>query len=277
MDAALGIDAAWGTRNPSGVALLVEEGDKWRCVAAASSYDEFCGLAKWANDLSASQSSASMPNLSLVAHAAEKLAAPGTIKVVAVDMPLATNKITGRREADNRVSKAFGVYLCATHSPVSERLGPLSAWTTAQFEKRGFKLRTIDPSAKSDRWLIEVYPHAALVRLLNLRERLKYKVGRSRKHWPGSSQDQRKEKLLESFHLIICGLSAEVTNLESTLSVPSKMESFATLKRFEDKLDAVICAWVGTRFLLGATEPYGDDTAAIWIPKIEGRDDRKRN
>jgi predicted RNase H-like nuclease len=270
MDAVLGIDAAWGTRNPSGVALLVGKDDKWRCVAAASSYEEFCELAKCANDPPATRPSISMPNLSLVTRAAKKLAASSTLKIVAVDMPLATNEITGRREADNQVSRAFGTYLCATHSPAPERLGPLSAWTTAQFEKRGFKLRRFGPSATPDGSLIEVYPHAALVRLLDLKERLKYKVGRRRKHWPGLSNDQRKKKLLESFHQIIRGLSVEITNLKSALSVPSESETFATLKRFEDKLDAVICAWVGTQFLGGTIESYGDDTAAIWIPRARG-------
>jgi predicted RNase H-like nuclease len=277
MDAVLGIDAAWGTRNPSGVALLVGKGNKWQCLAAASSYEDFCELGKTTKVPSGGRIAGARPKLSLVARAAEELAASGTLKVAAVDMPLGINKITERREADNQVSKAFGIYLCATHSPTRDRPEPLSAWTKAQFEKCGFKLRTFGPATASDRSLIEVYPHAALVRLLHLSERLKYKVARSRKHWPGVSAGHRKEKLLESFRLIIHGLSAEISNLQSWLSMPSENETFASLKRFEDKLDAVICAWVGTQFLRGAAEAYGDDTAAIWIPKEGVCNDRKRN
>jgi predicted RNase H-like nuclease len=37
-------------------------------------------------------------------------------------------------------------------------------------------------------------------------------------------------------------------------------------KAFEDTLDAVICAWVAVRALEGLAVPFGDDTAAIWIP-----------
>jgi hypothetical protein len=38
------------------------------------------------------------------------------------------------------------------------------------------------------------------------------------------------------------------------------------LKRYEDTLDALVCAWLGFRFLAGKTLPLGDETAAIWCP-----------
>lgn len=40
----------------------------------------------------------------------------------------------------------------------------------------------------------------------------------------------------------------------------------ATLKRYEDALDALICCWVGTLYAEGNARPLGDDTAAIWCP-----------
>ena len=42
MAAVLGIDAAWTTTNPSGVALVALVGERWRCVALAPSY-AWCG------------------------------------------------------------------------------------------------------------------------------------------------------------------------------------------------------------------------------------------
>jgi hypothetical protein len=32
-------------------------------------------------------------------------------------------------------------------------------------------------------------------------------------------------------------------------------------------VDAIVCAWVGIAVLEGRAEPFGDDDAAIWIPK----------
>jgi len=41
----------------------------------------------------------------------------------------------------------------------------------------------------------------------------------------------------------------------------------AGLKRWEDAVDALVAAWVGTRYLDSMADPYGDATAAIWIPR----------
>jgi predicted RNase H-like nuclease len=38
------------------------------------------------------------------------------------------------------------------------------------------------------------------------------------------------------------------------------------LKSYEDALDGVVCAWVGTTYLSGEVEPIGDDMGAIWKP-----------
>ena len=44
------------------------------------------------------------------------------------------------------------------------------------------------------------------------------------------------------------------------------LKSISFLKRYEDALDALVCAWVGTRYVEGHADHYGDDDAAIWIP-----------
>ena len=38
-------------------------------------------------------------------------------------------------------------------------------------------------------------------------------------------------------------------------------------KRYEDSLDALVSAWVGTCYLEGNAVPYGDASAAIWCPE----------
>ena len=45
------------------------------------------------------------------------------------------------------------------------------------------------------------------------------------------------------------------------------MTTLASLKPVEDRLDGLICAWVGIEHLAGRTVGLGDDTAAIWVPQ----------
>ena len=46
-----------------------------------------------------------------------------------------------------------------------------------------------------------------------------------------------------------------------------EIETLAALKRYEDTLDALVCAWVGMQFANGLAIPYGDESAAIWVAK----------
>jgi predicted RNase H-like nuclease len=39
------------------------------------------------------------------------------------------------------------------------------------------------------------------------------------------------------------------------------------MKPIEDKIDALVCAWVGIQVLDGKAEPIGDESAAIWLPR----------
>lgn len=40
----------------------------------------------------------------------------------------------------------------------------------------------------------------------------------------------------------------------------------AALKAFEDKLDAIVCAWVGICVIEHRATPFGDHDSAIWVP-----------
>jgi len=38
---------------------------------------------------------------------------------------------------------------------------------------------------------------------------------------------------------------------------------------YEDRLDAIVCAWCAIRALQGRVKAYGNDVSAIWIPAAE--------
>jgi len=262
----LGIDAAWTKGEPSGVALVVSSGGAWRYRGVAPSYDAFLSLADgcpvaWQTG----RFVGCVPDVRGLLDSAHKLAG-APVDVVAIDMPVSTVPIVGRRKADNCISATFGGRGCSTHSPSATRPGPLGECLSREFERAGYSIAHAAEAAGMPLRLIEVYPHPALLTLLDRLFRVPYKVGKSRKYWPGSTIDQRTSAILVEFQLINQGLTRVVgptgLNLPNTINVPAP----ASLKRYEDALDALVSAWVGTCYAEGNTVPYGDATAAIWCP-----------
>ncbi len=122
----------------------------------------------------------------------------------------------------------------------------------------------MEPAAQG---LIEVYPHPALLRLMNAKERLAYKTAKVRRYWPLSEPRERKESLLGQWRAIASRLECEIHGVGAALSLPELHAPLWEFKAFEDKLDAVVCAWVGVCFLEKRAEAFGDANSAIWVPE----------
>jgi predicted RNase H-like nuclease len=266
MRAVLGIDAAWTEGEPSGVCLVEGEGDSWRVVCAAPSYESFLGASRGTPiDWQMPRFPGVNPDLPRLMDAARKMTT-ATIGTVAIDMPLARTPISSRRVADSEISRIFGSRGCSTHSPSPVRPGPLGASINAQLLAEGFPLATTNCAGRNSPCTVEVYPHPALLTLLGRDYRVPYKVSRSSKYWPGASVPERIARLLDQFEEINAGLGAELGGSPVRLPAASDVPTLSVLKRYEDTLDSVICAWVGLKFAQDAATPYGDETAAIWVP-----------
>ncbi len=266
MKVVLGIDAAWTKGEPSGVAVLVSSGSDWRCLCVAPSYHEFLSLAEgcpvaWRTG----RFVGSVPDTSALLDSAHKLAG-APVDVVAIDMPVATVPIAGRREADNSISAAFGGQGCSTHSPSASRPGPLGEFLSDEFKKAGYSIAHAAETAGRLKRLVEVYPHPALLSLLNIQYRVPYKVGRSKSYWPTFTISERISALLKEFHIINQALVGVVGQTYLTFPKAADVSALTSLKRYEDSLDALVSAWVGTCYMEGNTVPYGDATATIWCP-----------
>jgi predicted RNase H-like nuclease len=265
--AVLGIDAAWTEGEPSGVALVEGEGDDWRTVSVAPSYEAFLALGRGIPvDWQADGFAGSWPRIAQLVGAARGMTS-ATLAVIAVDMPIARAPITRRRAADSAISKAFGKRGCSTHSPNANRPGVLGASLAAELFAEGFPLATASAVAADSPRAIEVYPHPAVLELLGRDYRVPYKLSRSSRYWPGASVAERVSRLLEELGEIHSALGA-VLGGGSLLPLPagSEVSALSSLKRYEDALDALVCAWVGMRFLMGSAVPHGDESAAIWVP-----------
>ena len=114
---------------------------------------------------------------------------------------------------------------------------------------------------------IEVYPHPAVLKLLGRDYRVPYKVGRSTRYWPGADRPARIRNLLAEMGAINAALGAVFGDTRLMLPEPSFVPSLASLKKYEDALDALICAWIGVSYVERTAVPYGDETAAIWVPQ----------
>ena len=93
-------------------------------------------------------------------------------------------------------------------------------------------------------------------------------MSRSGQYWKSKhpSRHQRIEWLLEQFQAIKDGLDQRINGIPEFIPSPSEVTTLASLKPVEDRLDGLICAWIGIEHLEGRTVGLGDDTAAIWVP-----------
>lgn len=117
---------------------------------------------------------------------------------------------------------------------------------------------------------LEVYPHPALVHLLNLQRIIKYKRGRASERAKGLAELQGylRRLLPELTPPVDCDGEAA----RSLLERPAELRGLGR-KRLEDRLDAIVCAVVGLLHWWHGGHPYwievpGDlETGFIVVPR----------
>ena len=182
-------------------------------------------------------------------------------------LPLSRKPITGRRAADNAVSRAFGNQGCAVHSPSAQRPGPLADEVRARAAALGFPLATastpegpVQRSSRSTRTRRSSTSCTAITASPTRSPR------RTTSYWPDATLRARVARLHEQHSRIRSALNAYVIDVSRQLPTPAHIGSLASLKAHEDALDALVCGWVGIRYVQGECRAYGDESAAIWIP-----------
>ena len=269
---------------------MVRREDGWHCVAVVPSCGAFMtfrfgGDVEWSARQTVGGDRVCPADL---LRQAARLLGGAQVDLVAVDMPLARSPVRGRRRADDEVSRQFAAAWCGTHSPTAQRPGVLSDILREEFEAEGYRLATKGVSAERSgraggaghlipaepgqtdkaRTLIEVYPHAALLTLLTVDRRVPYKVNKTLDYWPHEPLATRRRHLvLVEQHRILRALRTEIQDIDLPLPQPDSPGTLASLKPFEDALDALVCCWVGIRYLEGKAVAYGDEDAAVWVPR----------
>jgi predicted RNase H-like nuclease len=238
----VGVDLAWGGRNPSGLAALDPEGR----VAAE-------GWATTDGEVAAF----------LAAHDRDGA-------VVALDAPLVVANPAGtRRACEAELQRRYGG---VGAGPYPSNLGLLGGRVRAMDLVRGSSQPYLtvprDRRRGTGWWAVEVFPHPAIVELGGLGRALRYKKGPPEARRAG----------LRTLALVLAGLAAADPPLRLDAGGLLARELAAldgrrgrALKAVEDLADAHVCAyvalwwwWHGTAASLVA----GDDaTGAIVVPR----------
>ena len=174
-------------------------------------------------------------------------------------MPLAPYAITARRAADNAIASAYASRGLGAHSPSPDRPGPIADDMRAGFAALGYRVAGTTTPPGAPGVMIEVFPHAAAIALLGADYRVPYKLARASQYWPDRDAAGRRRALLAQWTKLRRSLAAHIDGGE--LRLPSR-GPLAQLKRYEDALDALLCAWIGIEYLAGRLRAHGDPLAA---------------
>lgn len=234
----VGIDLAWGDRSLTGLAMLRPVGEILQEVAPTqllTTDEEIC-------------------------RAIAEQDGGGTL-VIAVDAPLVVPNLSGERPVEAEMRRRFARFHAACHPanrrllgepPRGERLCALLA------ERLHVRVEPAPPQREACRVVFEVYPHAAMVRLFRLPRILEYKARR------GRHIAYRREQM-RVYTELLGTLPHPPLYLPHWLKrVP---EGTRDLKRFEDKIDALFCAWLAARAWWHGGEVIGEpESGTIWLP-----------
>ena len=205
----IGIDLAWGDRRPDGVCTLHAS----RAGARVVDFDYPHG------------------DDQLMDCLRSRLPETGSV-LVTIDAPLLIPNRTGARPVDRATHTMFHREHAGCHPANSERC----VRPPRLLKKlRRLGLRPGWELSRNARLVAEVYPHPALVRLLNLRRIIKYKRGRV------ASRRQEFGRLQAGLHTM---LGERFPRLELSDDARALLARVWT-KEAEDLTDAFVCALIG--------------------------------
>jgi predicted RNase H-like nuclease len=212
----IGVDLAWTRRGRTGL-CVVEEG----AVAASGCVGSDEDLIEWLR-----------PQVE------------GDV-LVAIDAPLIVLNATGRRPAEQAISRCFGAYHASAHSAnlglPSFKGGVRGEWLAGALS---LEIDPMFPPRVAVRRAIEVYPHTAIVALFNLASTLKYKAKAGRTVASRSVALAELLRHLASLQHADPPLDVETGPRWTLLTETVRTATTASaLAQVEDEIDAFVCAY----------------------------------
>ncbi len=198
----VGIDLAWGEHNPDGICVFEQQQQKAQVKSIELTHGDDALLALLA----------SIPT-------------PAPM-VVAVDAPLVCNNPTGSRPVDRLTHTVFGKWKCGCH-PANTKLVQRPQRLLKKINALG-----LITAWSGSRYVMEVYPHPAIVAWLHLDQRIPYKRGKVTER---RREFARLQQLILKFW----------PRLFPALSCDEQSRHLLTqpwTKNIEDQTDALLCA-----------------------------------
>ncbi|SDC07777.1 Predicted nuclease (RNAse H fold) [Raineyella antarctica] len=226
----VGIDLAWGERSHTGLAVLDAAGALVHLSVATNDND--------------------------IATALDRYVAGECC--VGIDAPLIVPNASGNRPAEAALNRDFARFEAGAH--------PSNTGKPELRDPRGARLADrfhldIDPASSSRRRALEVYPHPAQVALFRLGRTLKYKQRSNRPFESMRDEMLRLVSLLEGLAdaplPLRLGASTEWAEVVEAVRTSQRKSE---LRHAEDRIDAVVCAYVAMLAFLRpeTTTTYGD-------------------
>ena len=179
--------------------------------------------------------------------------------VVAVDAPLVIRNRTGIRPAEHELNRDFRRFHAGCHPANLGRPFAKNVVTFSRLlEEAGFRHGARMQARQTGRFQIEVHPHAATVNLFGLPRIVKYKRG---------TRGTRARELRRLRRLMLSNLPQMEPALWARLP---QVPGVGNLKPVEDKIDAVLCAFIAANWWWWSTRRnrlYGtEDRGYIVVP-----------
>ncbi len=244
----IGLDLAWSPRNNSAAVVL----------EASDANATWCHHTERLGDDS--------EVLAFLRHAAG-----GGPALIAIDAPLIVPNVEGARPVDRQITSLFGRYGAGCYPAYRNRPGGCTRGEriVAGLHAVGFVQDPYIQSRQAMRSVFEVYPHPAMVSLFELDGILKYKAR------PQRGLDFRRSELTRLRDLL-----ASLKDRHPAMFMPATVTHRhidalrgVAFKRYEDLLDAAICAYIACYAWYwgpGSYEVYGDiSTGYILVPMTE--------
>jgi predicted RNase H-like nuclease len=235
----IGIDLAWGNKNPDGLCLIHAHRDGSRFLGHDLRHSDN-HLLDWISQ----HATVSEPTL------------------LFIDAPLIVPNETGMRPADREVTRIFGqndagafpanARLCKRPLRVAQRLG-----------SAGYKIG--HELTQSNLIAAEVYPHPATIRFFGIDKTIKYKAKK------GRPKDFRRSEFKRLQDLILRCIERNFPDLQLSPMIASLLSKELT-EGVEHQTDAVLCALIGYNHWLHRgrrSEIIGDTEAGfILLPTL---------